>query len=301
MLERSKLWWDYKLTIQLKVTRKSRKDKVTEGVTREERNERWKKELKKIRRMVKEKKIKYWQKFCEKNRKKDPLEITKWAKDPWRLKGSMRKLTSQDGTELSTEKDKVQGLVKDHFGWNDNRRKVDEEEEVDNKREIAKAEEIRRWAKEALSKTSNASAVGLNGISYRFIKAIMRTELEEELIDEVTRNIQHGRILKEWQYFKVVMISKPGKNHKTTKGWRPINLINCIGKLGENVMVEKLQGAELFHRHQFGLVKGWSAVEVALQVVTRAQRCMGSRRAVRWVFGDVKGGFQNAREEDVVR
>jgi len=97
------------------------------------------------------------------------------------------------------------------------------------------------------------------------------------------------------------MIPKPGKDHKSTKGWRPINLINCIGKLEEKVVAERLQEARLFHRYQFGSGKGRSAVEAALRVITRAQRCMGSRGAVGWAFWDVKGGFQSAREEDVLR
>jgi len=140
-------------------------------------------------------------------------------------------------------------LVKDLFGWDDNRQKVDEEEEPDDGGEAAEFEEIRRWTKKALNKTSISSSAGPDGISYRFLKAVMRTELREELIDEVIVNIQHGRILKEWQHSKVVMIPKPGKNHKTTKGWRPINLINYIGKLSEKVVMERLQGAGLFHRH----------------------------------------------------
>jgi len=123
--ECSKLWWDNELTKQWKVTRKSRKEKVTEVTTREERYEGWKKEQKKIRRLVKEKKMKCWQKFCKENEEKNPWEITKWAKDPWRLKGLMGKLTNQDRMELSTEKSKVQGLVKNNFGWIDNGRRVD--------------------------------------------------------------------------------------------------------------------------------------------------------------------------------
>jgi len=94
IMERSKLWWDDELTVQLKAMRKSRKEKVTEKTSREEKNEKWKKKQKKIRRMVREKKTKCWQNFCKENKEKDPWEITKWAKDPWRLKGSMGKLTS---------------------------------------------------------------------------------------------------------------------------------------------------------------------------------------------------------------
>ena len=32
------------------------------------------------------------------------------------------------------------------------------------------------------------------------------------------------------------VIPKPNKDHKAAKGWRPINLINCIGKLAEKVV-----------------------------------------------------------------
>jgi len=97
------------------------------------------------------------------------------------------------------------------------------------------------------------------------------------------------------------MIPKPGKYHSKTKGWRPINLINYIGKLGEKVVADRLQESGLVHRHQFGSVKGRSATEVALRVVTRVQRCMVVEGAVGWNFWDVKGGFQNVREENVIR
>ena len=49
------------------------------------------------------------------------------------------------------------------------------------------------------------------------------------------------------------------------------------------------------------MVEGRSATEAALRVVTRAQRCMVAEGAVGWSFWDVKGEFQNVREEDVIR
>ena len=123
------------------------------------------------------------------------------------------------------------------------------------------------------------------------------TRLFEELIELIARM---GKAPKEWQFSKVVMIPKPGKDHNTTKGWRPMNLINCVGKLGEKVIANRLQEAGLFHQHQFGSVKGRSAIEAVTRVGTKAQRCLGKGGKVGWNFWDVKGGFQNAREEDVV-
>jgi len=42
-------------------------------------------------------------------------------------------------------------------------------------------------------------------------------------------------------------------------------------------------------------------MEAALQVITKAQRCMVRGEAVGWALWDMKGGFQNVREEDVIR
>ena len=46
----------------------------------------------------------------------------------------------------------------------------------------------------------------------------------------------------------MVFILKPKKDHKTAKGWRPINLINCIRKLAEKVVADELQEAGLFYK-----------------------------------------------------
>ena len=78
-------------------------------------------------------------------------------------------------------------------------------------------------------------------------------------------------------------------------------MINCIGKLVEKVVADVLQGCRLLHKHQFRSVEGRSATEAALRTVTRAQQCPAKEEAVGWGFWDVKGGFQNVKEEDVIQ
>ena len=149
--------------------------------------------------------------------------------------------------------------------------------------------------------TSNSSAPGPDGIRYKLIKATMKTKLGKELIKEIPENLEKGVIPTEWQHSEVVMIPKPSKDQSKTKGRHPINLINCVGKLGENVVADRLQESGLLHKHQFDSVKGRSATEPALRVVNKAQRCLARGGRVGWAFWDVKGGFQNVREEDVIR
>ena len=72
----------------------------------------------------------------------------------------------------------------------------------------------------------------------------------------------------------MVFIPKPNKDHKAAKGWRPITLINCIGKLAEKVVADELQEAGLFHNGQYGRIKGRSALEAMMRALTRAQRAL---------------------------
>ena len=72
----------------------------------------------------------------------------------------------------------------------------------------------------------------------------------------------------------MVLIPKLGRDLTVTKSWRPINLINCIGKLGEKVVADHLQDADLLHHYQFGAVKGRSALGVVFRAVVKARRCM---------------------------
>ena len=70
-------------------------------------------------------------------------------------------------------------------------------------------------------------------------------------------------------------------------------MINCIGKIGEKVVADQLQEVGLLHWHQYGSVKGRSALEVVFRAVTRPQRCLARGGSVAWGFWDIKGGFQN--------
>ena len=128
------------------------------------------------------------------------------------------------------------------------------------------------------------------------------TRLGQELVGEVVDNLMSGIIPTVWREMRVVFIPKPGRDLTFTKSWRPLNLINCVGKLGEKVVADRIQdfGSELFHHLQFGSVRGQSAVDVLCQSVVRAGRCLDVGRGVGWGFWDVKGGFQNVVGSEVL-
>ena len=101
----------------------------------------------------------------------------------------------------------------------------------------------------------------------------------------------------------MVFIPKPGRDLTLAKNWRPLNLINCVGKLAEKVVADRIQDYrdELFHQLQYGSVRGRSAIDVLYRSVGKARHCMESGGCVGWGFWDVKGGFQNVVGEEVLR
>ena len=112
----------------------------------------------------------------------------------------------------------------------------------------------------------------------------------------------NGVIPPAWRDMRVVFILKPVRDLTLTKSWRPLNLINCMGKLGEIVVADRIQdfGKDLFHHLQFGSVHGRLAIDVLYCSVVRAWGCLDIGGGVGWWFWDVKGGFQKVVGSEVL-
>ena len=163
-------------------------------------------------------------------------------------------------------------------------------------------QELELSVRRALGKTKNGSAPGPDGVGYRLIKAVRDTHLRHELVEAVVDNLARGVIPPAWREMRVVFIPKPGKDLTLAKNWQPLNLINCVGKLGEQVVAHRIQdfGGEIFHRWQFGSVRGRSAVDVLHRSVMKARRCIDEVWSVGWGFWGVTGGFQNVVGDEVL-
>ena len=162
------------------------------------------------------------------------------------------------------------------------------------------------WLKErvrdALSGTNNNSGASPDGVGYRLIKAIRDTRLGNELLGQGVSVLRGGYIPSRWRDMRVVLIPKPGRNLTQTKNWRPLNLINCIGKLGEKVVADRIQkeGSSILHHQQYGSVRGRSAVNVLYKSKVKVRQCLQNGGLVGWAFWDVKGGFQNVQSAEVL-
>ena len=288
---KSKRWWNGEITAQLAVVRDHRR--------RYGRNGEWVKEKYRLRNLIQDGKRKCWEDFCTESGERSLWEVVRWAKDPWRLKEWMGRLRGTDGEWLESEEDKVDGLVRDLCGEEAAQDAMGMREHEDCP---YVADEVMEWVCDALSGTKNNSAASPDGVGYRLIKAVRDTRLGNELLGEVVAALRGGYIPDRWRNMRVVLIPKPGRDLTQTKNWRPLNLINCIGKLGEKVVADRIQeeGNSILHHQQYGSVRGCSAVDIPYKSVVKARQCLDHGGSVGWDFCDVKGGFQNVRSADVL-
>lgn len=119
---------------------------------------------------------------------------------------------------------------------------------------------------------------------------------------EVVGSLRRGYIPDQWRNMRVVRIPKPGQDLTQTKNWSLLNLINCIGKLGEKVVAGRIrdEGSSILHHQQYGSVRSRSAVDVLYKSVVTARQWLESGGSVEWACWDIKGGFQNVRSTEVL-
>ena len=143
------------------------------------------------------------------------------GKRPVEIREVMKTLWDTDNNLLNTDERKAEGLIRDHFVWNEGGRRLEEEDEEEDDGEKVEEKSLKEMivkVEVALGGTQNSSAPGRDSISYRFIKRIKETMLGERILEEVARNLIKGTIPREWQNSEVVMIPKPRKDHEKTKG-----------------------------------------------------------------------------------
>lgn len=152
----------------------------------------------------------------------------------------MGPLPGADNRWLESEGDKVVGLIWELFGAEVREGAVGRAGE--SVAFLYSEETVMEWVHYALAGTLNNSTAGPNGAGYELIRAVRDMRLGREVLSEVVAAHRgSGYIQHRWRDIRVVLIPKPGWDLTQTKNWRPLNLINCVGKLGEKVVADRIQ------------------------------------------------------------
>lgn len=127
---------------------------------------------------------------------------------------------------------------------------------------------------------------GPDGIPNELLKVV--TEEYPELLQEVFNAcLRRGTFVKEWKIQKLVLLRKGKKPLDSASSYRPICLLNTMGKMLEGLLIRRLEAHLEENRtladNQFGFRKGRSTTDAVNQVLSLAKRGRQGRGK--------KGGF----------
>ena len=123
---------------------------------------------------------------------------------------------------------------------------------------------------DALGPTTNSSAPGPDHVTWRHIKiALCFPDTDAALTNLFNKICQAGTWPTHFKDSISVIIPKPNKpDYTIPKAYRPIALLNTLGKLLTKILANRLQHDAvefgLLHRDQFGGVKGHSTIDAGL-------------------------------------
>src|SRR5437588_4027824 len=125
----------------------------------------------------------------------------------------------------------------------------------------------------AIISSSSTKAPGPDGLGFECIKMAYRAipDYFDTLYEVLLR---YGYHPKAWREATIVIIKKNGKpDYSAPKAYRPISLLNCLGKISEKIMATRL--AHMAEKHhllqnlQIGGRPKRSAVDAAMFLTTK--------------------------------
>ncbi len=209
----------------------------------------------------------------------DPRGV--WALARWGKNKSMSpralpkfpSLSRQDGTLAATFEEKVERLRETHFpaplGADlEDIAEVEYLSPMPGGGDLTEAEVY-----SSMRRPSQDKAPGINGIPDRFLRAVY-SELEEEIRHLFQGCFEIGYHPRKFKEANTVILKKPQKeNYADPNSYRPIALLDTLGKMFETVIAARLRDCaeanNLLPEEQTGARQGRS-VETALETITDA-------------------------------
>ena len=115
--------------------------------------------------------------------------------------------------------------------------------------------------------------------------------------------LREGRFFADWKKQRLVLLRKRNKPLGDASSYRPISLLDTMGKLREEMILQRLQGYMVrengLSEHQFGFRKGRStvdAIQAVVDIATKARRRTGKRKGFCALISiDIRNAFNTAR------
>jgi len=237
------------------------------------------------------------------------------TKDVWKLtnwyKGSRRHhsppLVRPDGRRAVTPEDKCDLLKETFFSspppLNRSETAADSHSPHPSTREFV--EVTRDEVERALRSTSNTSAPGPMGVSYRALKWAWAVAAPEILL-VLKWSLSLGTHHCQWKSAITVVIPKPNKpSYSNPRAYRPIQLLECLGKLLEKIVAKRITfnvgKFELVPFEQFGGRSAASCTDAGLSLVHDVELAWKHGKVASFLAIDIKGFFDNVNHRRMVK
>src|SRR6201747_2497036 len=154
-------------------------------------------------------------------------------------------------------------------------------------------EEIRK----AITSSSSAKAPGPDSIGFECIK-VAYSYIPDHFNSLYKTLLHAGHHPTCWKEATVVIIKKLGKpDYGIPKAYRPISLLNCLGKISEKIMASRLshmaEKHHLLHHLQIGGRPKRSAVDASMLLTSTVDQGKREGKVKSTLCIDVKGAFDN--------
>lgn len=162
--------------------------------------------------------------------------------------------------------------------------------------------------KKATQRLKKGKAPGPDGLTNEVIKLIVETQ-GEHCLKVYNRHINEGTFPKIWKDSKLVLIEKPKKQDGEPTAFRPICLINNLGKLYERLinqrLLEELDQKNIIHDAQYGFRKGRSTIDAMKNITKIAEKINSGpyqrRKFCVLVCLDIKNAFNSVPWRRIVK
>ena len=203
-------------------------------------------------------------------------------KDPWGLafKIVTKRLVARRKTPGLNNPDRVKYIVRSLFPHVEPFQRQDRSSCVVRREELFTLEELKR----AGGRLKANTAQGIDGVPNEILKEVIGV-YPEILLEAFNSCLREGRFLADWKKQRLVLLRKGNKPLGVISSYRPICLLDTMGKLLEELTLERLQallvGENGLSENQFGCRKGRStvdAIQTVVNIATNARKETGKRK-----------------------
>ena len=156
----------------------------------------------------------------------------------------------------------------------------------------------------ACSRQVKSSTPGPDSITQELISHAY-TAIPDVFFQLYTRLLGLGYHPRCWRKATGVVLKKPGKpDYSNPKAYRVISLLNCLGKVSERILAQRLgylaETTSLLHPSQLGGRKKKSAIDAALLLANEVELNRQCKKKTSALFLDVKGAFDHVAKNQLL-